>query len=80
MLEDKIKFSYHDVEVEFNGIREKIFNLPFNLMLTCTRVGGWELWESTVDTVSLKLDYKLIAGEYNETPLKIYVDGIQILG
>lgn len=62
--------SYHDVEVEFGEVREKVFNLPFNIKLTCTRVGGWELWDQD----------KLLAGEYGEVPLKVYVAGNLICG
>lgn len=48
--------SYHDVHIQTKQIpRKSIFDLPFNVMLTCTRLGGWELWEAG----------KLLAGEYD---------------
>jgi hypothetical protein len=63
-------FTYHDIELEFGSVKQKIFDLPHNLKLTCTRVGGWELWQQD----------RVIAGEYNDIALKIYVAGILICG
>lgn len=58
--------SYHDLHITTAFIpRTSIFNLPFNLMVTCTRLGGWELWESQV----------LLAGEYSQNGLILDVDG-----
>jgi hypothetical protein len=58
--------SYHDLHITTATVpRTSIFNLPFNLMVTCTRGGGWELWESQV----------LMAGEYSQNGLILDVDG-----
>ena len=47
--------SYHDLHITTRLLpRTSIFNLPFDLKLTCTRVGGWELW----------LDEDRVAGEF----------------
>lgn len=38
--------SYHDLHITTAQIpRTSIFNLPFNLKVTCCRVAGWELWQ-----------------------------------
>lgn len=59
------KPSYHDLHVTLPDVgRKSIFDLPYNIQVTCTRVGGWELWSGNV----------LIAGEY-EKGLKLDVDG-----
>lgn len=55
--------SYHDLHITTEWLqRTSIFNMPLNLMVTCTRVGGWELW----DTSGGMRDAKLLAGEYND--------------
>lgn len=49
--------SYHDVYVTTKDIkRTSIFNLPFSIELTCTRVGGWRLWDGEA----------VLAGEYDK--------------
>lgn len=66
--------SYHDVEVESDKLpRIKLFNASYGLQLICTRAAGWELWNmwSGVE--------ELLAVEYHEVKLRIYVSGIQIL-
>ena len=65
--------SYHDVEVEFNGNRFSLFG-AYTYRLTCTCAGGWELWGL------LDGKEKLLAGEFDEAPLRIYVDGVLICG
>jgi hypothetical protein len=38
--------SYHDLYITTEKIkRTRLCDLPFNFMVTCTRVGGWELWD-----------------------------------
>jgi hypothetical protein len=38
--------SYHDLHITTPSIpRTSIFNLPYGLEVTCTRVGGWCLWQ-----------------------------------
>lgn len=49
--------SYHDLHVRaapLSGGRKPLSSLPFGYQVTCTRVGGWELW----------LHDMLIASEY----------------
>jgi hypothetical protein len=58
--------SYHDLHITTAAVaRTSIFNLPFGLMVTCTRTAGWELWEHE----------KLIAGEYDDHGLRLDVAG-----
>jgi hypothetical protein len=68
--------SYHDIHITTEKIfRTSIFNLPFNLMVTCTRVGGWELWD-TSGGISTAV---LLAGEYDDSWLVLDVAGHVIL-
>jgi hypothetical protein len=56
--------SYHDLYITTASIpRTSIFNLPYGLVVTCTRSAGWELWN--------KWDGKeeLLAGEYADDPV-----------
>ena len=63
--------NYHDVVVQIGDAEPKEFSkLPFTGHLHCNRVGGWELSQST----------QIIAGEFHETKLKIWVGGILICG
>lgn len=40
--------SYHDLHITTAQIpRTSIFNLPYGLQVTCSRVAGWQLWEMT---------------------------------
>lgn len=53
--------SYHDLHITTAHIpRTKLFNMPFRFFVQCTRVGGWELWQ-TPDRVE---NATLVAGEY----------------
>lgn len=37
---------YHDLHITTAQIpRTSIFNLPYGLQVTCSRVSGWELWD-----------------------------------
>jgi hypothetical protein len=37
--------SYHDLHLTMHDLpRTSIFNLPFNLEVTCCRVTGWRVW------------------------------------
>ena len=68
--------SYHDLFITTENIsRTSIFNLPFSLMVTCTRVGGWELW----DISSGFSDAVRLAGEYDNNWLVLDVAGHVIL-
>ncbi len=60
------KPSYHDLFITTEHIaRTSIFNLPFDFKITCTRIGGWELWRRS----------DLIAGEYDSKWLVLDVAG-----
>lgn len=49
--------SYHDVYVTTANIeRTRLFDLPYEYEITCTRVGGWRLWHGRT----------LVAGEYDK--------------
>ena len=67
------RFSYHDVVVSFGDKKIPLFDASYGLMLTCTRAGGWELWNRWGGTE------ELLAGEFNEVPLTIEVAGHAIL-
>jgi hypothetical protein len=41
VLEDP---TYHDVVVQIKGQDYRLFDHSYGLRLTCTRAGGWELW------------------------------------
>jgi hypothetical protein len=67
--------SYHDLNITTKDIkRTSIFNLPFNIQVLCTRVGGWEVW-NTYNSSDLK-KWTLLGGEYDDNkPLKLDVKG-----
>ena len=68
-MSGEIKYSYHDLEIETAEIpKTSIFNLPYCLRVTCTRTGGWELWDWSV-----KEGYRLVAGEYDTNWLRLTV-------
>lgn len=52
--------SYHDVFVEIEGERVQFSNLPFNMILQLTRMGGWELWRTNDGR-----DGFVVAGEFH---------------
>ncbi len=68
--------SYHNLFITTENIkRTSIFNLPYGYMVTCTRVTGWELWQTTDLNERLRKDIKtienrssqvLVAGEYHD--------------
>lgn len=54
--------SYHDLHITTAKIpRTSIFNLPYGLQVQCSRVSGWQLWE----TATRLFDWRLLAGEYD---------------
>ena len=68
------KLGYHDVEIEYKGVRSRLFDSPYNITLTCTRTGGWELWAHwNGEEINL-------ASEYGEPRLKVYIKGVCICG
>lgn len=61
--------SYHDLFITTSNIpRTPIFDLPMNLMLICTRSGGWELWENPFT------DGKVIASEFADLGAGLRLD------
>jgi hypothetical protein len=73
------KHSYHDLHITTATIkRTSIFNLPFNLTVMCSRIGGWELWDTSGGIVS---NWVFLAGEYGGPNkwLVLDVDGVVIM-
>ncbi|OQB12769.1 MAG: hypothetical protein BWY15_02063 [Firmicutes bacterium ADurb.Bin193] len=64
--------SYHDVTVVVNGKKMRLFDSGYNLILTCTRSSGWELWSMEG---SPSKEWRLIGGEYDNAKFHIEVDG-----
>jgi hypothetical protein len=62
--------SYHDIEVEFDGKRVRLFDAPFSWNLMCARTTGWQLRENET----------LLAGEYDTMLLRVYVAGQLVCG
>lgn len=58
-------YSYHDVHVETERIKGRLFDLPYGYFLRCCRVGGWELWHHG------EREQVLVAGEYDENWLVV---------
>jgi hypothetical protein len=73
------KPSYHDLHITTKDIkRTSIFDLPFNVLVICTRTGGWEVWD-THGGVNL-FNYTLLGGEYDEErPLRLDINGETIV-
>lgn len=70
--------SYHDLHVTAPEIpRARLFDLPYNIEVHCTRVTGWQVW----DTSQGFQDAVLLAGEYEgpEKWLVLDVDGHVIM-
>jgi len=61
------RVSYHDLHITTETIpRTSIFNLPYGVMVTCTRVEGWRVWND---------GGKLLGGEYDQEGLRLDVGG-----
>ncbi|QDH83663.1 hypothetical protein [Achromobacter phage Motura] len=66
--------SYHDLFITTPDIeRTSISDLPFPLMVTCSRLGGWELWSGC------SADSKLLAGEYHSKGIKLECQGVVLV-
>jgi hypothetical protein len=66
------KPSYHDLHITTPSIkRTSIFDLPFRVVVQCTRVGGWEVWALSEGD----LPEELLAGEYHAGGLCLDVAG-----
>lgn len=66
--------TYHDLHITTPELpRTSIFNLPFNVQVTCTRAGGWQVWHRP-DRDSEDV---LLAGEYagDDKALRLDVAG-----
>lgn len=59
--------SYHDVEVGCNNYIYRMFDVPFNVHLHCTRTAGWELWDVTDNNGN----GKRLGGEFDNLPFEI---------
>jgi hypothetical protein len=76
--------SYHDLHITTAEIeRTSVFNLPYGLQVTCTRTGGWELWDMNATQPGggrIKPSRGvLIAGEYSSKWLVLDVAGVVIV-
>lgn len=70
--------SYHDLHITTAQIpRTSLFDLPYALEVTCTRVGGWQLWRHP-DSGS-RSEAQIQAGEYETRWLILDVDGHEIV-
>jgi hypothetical protein len=64
--------SYHDLFITTEGLeRTSIFNLPFNMLVQCSRVDGWQIWHKP----DPRRDYVLLAGEFDPKWLVLDVGG-----
>lgn len=62
--------SYHDLHITTADLsRSSIFDLPYGLLVTCTRTGGWELWDRSEGKEDL------LAGEFGDKGLRLDVGG-----
>lgn len=68
--------SYHDTVVYLNGKEYRMFN-HYHLWLICTRVSGWELWDSR-DAGGDSSKYKLLGGEFHYNDFRVEVKGVVI--
>jgi hypothetical protein len=63
--------SYHDLHITTAKIpRTSIFDLSFLLQVTCTRVGGWQIWGHPDGSEAI-----LLAGEFDSNWLVLDVGG-----
>jgi hypothetical protein len=74
MNEDKVDArkspSYHDLHITTATLeRTSIFDLSYGLQVTCTRAGGWQLWNTWGGKE------ELLAGEYDGNGLRLDVGG-----
>lgn len=66
--------SYHDLHITTSDIpRTSIFNLPFTVLVMCTRAGGWQVREK------YRNEERLIGGEYDEKGIRLDVAGHVII-
>lgn len=67
--------SYHDLHITTEDLpRTSIFNLPFNVSVSCRRTTGWTVWHRPDD----RGDERLLAGEYDTHGLRLDVAGVII--
>lgn len=68
--------SYHDLYITAADLpRSRLADLPFNVHVICTRVGGWEVWHKP-DRAG---EPQLLAGEYSAAGLVLDVAGYVIV-
>lgn len=66
--------TYHDLHVTTATIpRTAVFNLPYGLVVECTRAGGWRVWDRWRGVE------RLIASEYGDNWLVLDVAGHEIV-
>ena len=73
LIDEARGLSYHDVVIFVNGKCHRIKD-NYAYELTCTRVGGWQLWR-TWEGKS-----ELVGGEYDNEDFRIKVSGRVICG
>lgn len=58
------RLTYHDLHITTADLpRTSIFNLPYDVEVTCTRIGGWQVWRRFPET-DIAAQPALVAGEY----------------
>jgi hypothetical protein len=61
--------SYHDLHITLPALeRTSIFNLPYNVEVGCSRVTGWEVWDTACRPE------RLLAGEYDSPDKWLILD------
>lgn len=56
--------SYHDLHITTAMFpRTRLFDLPYGVEVSCTRVSGWQVWQHT--NARGTAAHKLLAGEYD---------------
>lgn len=71
LLDQLAKASYHDIVVYCDGQRYELGTDSYSLMLTCTRAGGWELWDCREC---------LIGGQFHSAQFSLEIAGVLVCG
>jgi hypothetical protein len=66
--------SYHDVTVFVDGEAHRIAG-NYAYQLTCTKMGGWQLWHKWG-----RQEARLIGGEYDDGTFRIEIAGVVVCG
>ncbi len=72
------RYSYHDVHLTLSdGKRQRLGDMPFNIELSCTRVGGWQVWVMNTDPGARSGNR--LGSEYDPVDwLVVDIDGVPI--